>query len=66
MSKEQQTALEYLLQELKIEELVNEEQLTTIMAVIIKAREMEREQIVEAYCKGAEMIQTIYRHQDLH
>jgi hypothetical protein len=49
---EKQTALDFLLTELDIDKLINRENLTIAAEVVRQAKEMEKEQIIDAYKFG--------------
>ena len=47
-----QTAVEFLLSELDINKLIEREKLTMAAEVVRQAKEMEKEQIIDAYAIG--------------
>ena len=47
-----QTAVEFLIRELRIEDLAKSEQLSVVYHIINEAKAMEKEQIIDSYCKG--------------
>jgi len=47
-----QTAVEFLLRELRIEDLAKSEQLSVVYHIINQAKAMEKEQIIDAYKYG--------------
>lgn len=48
----QQTAVSFLLRELRIEDLAKGEQLSVVLQICEQAKQIEKEQIVEAYFEG--------------
>lgn len=50
--KQEQTALEFILSELEITKLIEREKLTMAAEVVRQAREMEKQQLCEAYETG--------------
>jgi hypothetical protein len=54
---EKQTALDFLLTELDIAKLISRENLTIAAEVVRQAKEMEKEQIAEAYWNGSDGIE---------
>ena len=48
----QQTAVSFLLRELRIEDLAKGEQLSVVLQICEQAKQMEKEQIINAYFEG--------------
>ena len=53
---EQKTAVEFLLRELRIEDLAKGEQLSVVLQICEQAKQMEKEQIVEANISGMQFV----------
>lgn len=54
MENKKQTAVEFLLRELRIEDLAKSEQLSVVYHIINEAKAMEKDQIMSSYIDGAD------------
>lgn len=50
--EKKQTAIEFLIRELRIEDLAKSEQLSVVYNIILEAKQMERDQINKAFYDG--------------